>query len=118
MTAENSDGTVVYGRPFQKGVSGNPGGRSASVKLLRERARGHTDEAIATLVEALKDENVHARITAAKEILAIGWGKPSQSILVEQMDNADQPKTIEHEEVRASLDFAAFAKALKIAGSE
>jgi Family of unknown function (DUF5681) len=39
--------------PFEKGQSGNPGGRPKVVAEVRELARAHTGEAVATLVSIM-----------------------------------------------------------------
>ena len=63
----------IIGKPFPKGVSGNPGGRP---KGLAVRAREHADKAIDVLVAAMADDNPRVQIAAAKEILDRGYGKP------------------------------------------
>jgi hypothetical protein len=60
-------------KPFPKGVSGNPGGRP---KGIAAKAREHTDAALDVLVEGMGDNDPRVRVTAAKEILDRGWGKP------------------------------------------
>jgi hypothetical protein len=64
--------------PFQPGQSGNPAGRRREDGSLREMARAHTEEAIRTLVEALKNER--NCVAAATALLDRGWGKPVQAI--------------------------------------
>jgi hypothetical protein len=83
------------GRPFAKGVSGNPGGRpaqgpdrrkiEADARLL---ARSHGVEAVENLVAIMNDEAAPhmARIIAANAILDRGWGKPPQAIQVYECD--------------------------------
>lgn len=68
------------GRPFEKGKSGNPGGRPAGLAAFREKAQKVADIALKVLVEALKDDDVRNRVAAAKEILDRAWGKPTQEI--------------------------------------
>ena len=88
------------GRPFPKGVSGNPGGRpargpdrrkiEADARLL---ARSHGVEAVENLVAIMNDEAAPhmARIIAANAILDRGWGRPP--ISVEMYDGGDvQPE--------------------------
>jgi hypothetical protein len=88
------------GRPFPKGVSGNPGGRpaqgpdrrkiEADARLL---ARSHGVEAVEKLVAVMKDPSAShmAQILAANAILERGWGRPPMS--VEMYDGGDvQPE--------------------------
>lgn len=71
---------------FKKGESGNPGGR-AKVKLpdgrtLTDLAREHTEDAVKTLVEIMRDVQAPAaaRVAAADKILNRGWGQAPQTI--------------------------------------
>jgi hypothetical protein len=64
----------VIGRPFVRGVSGNPGGRPKGIEAI---AREHTPAAIAALVAAL--QNPRERVAAATVLLGYGWGKPVQA---------------------------------------
>lgn len=66
---------------FEKGQSGNPGGRPKGHGDLRELARQHTEKALKTLVEICDHgENESARVTAANSLLDRGWGKPAVPI--------------------------------------
>ena len=84
QAAENSGGTVkkVRGRPFQKGQSGNPGGRPKDLNGVRELARSYAGEAIETLVKIMRDKRASAsgRAGAAGAMLDRGFGKPTQPI--------------------------------------
>jgi len=69
---------------WQKGMSGNPGGRSPRVgpngESLAELARGKTQEALEALVEVCNDRAHPQRVAAANAILDRGWGKPKESV--------------------------------------
>jgi hypothetical protein len=66
--------------PFEKGKSGNPGGRPKVVGEVQALARQHTPEAIKTLALIMHDENAPpaARVSAANAIIDRGYGKPTQ----------------------------------------
>lgn len=65
--------------PWQKGQSGNPGGRPKVVGEIRDLARQHTATAIDTLVQVCKSgESESARVAAAQVLLDRGWGRPLQ----------------------------------------
>jgi hypothetical protein len=66
---------------FQKGQSGNPGGRPKAVVEVTELARQHTPDAIAALVHIMKTSDSDAAcVTAANSLLDGGWGKLAQSL--------------------------------------
>ena len=65
------------GRPFPKGKSGNPGGRPRDLAGLRELARLHAPEAIEELARlATKGRSEATRVSAIRELLDRGYGKP------------------------------------------
>jgi len=82
MSAANSNGSAKkkVGRPFAKGQSGNPSGRPKVIGEVRDLAREHTLEAIATLADALKDIDGRVRVAAANALLDRAYGKPAQAI--------------------------------------
>lgn len=67
---------------FEKGQSGNPGGRPKADIRVRELARAQTENAIATLVRVMEDGKAPpaARVAASSVILDRGWGKATQPI--------------------------------------
>ena len=70
---------------FQKGYSGNAGGRPKDEHRVAELARSYTTEAIDTLVALMrtaKDERV--RGTAAQALLDRGWGKPKVEVVTDE----------------------------------
>jgi hypothetical protein len=68
----------MRGRPFQKGVSPNPGGRPKVVGHIRDLARTHSEEAIGTLLTVMKNAKSPpaARVAAATAMLDRGHGRP------------------------------------------
>lgn len=68
---------------WKPGQSGNPGGRPKVVAEVRDLARAHTEDALATLASIMKNEGAPpaARVSAAAHILDRGYGKPQQSIV-------------------------------------
>ena len=68
--------------PFEKGKSGNPGGRPKADVRVRELAQAQTESAIAGLVRVLEgaESPAAARVSAAVALLDRGWGKPVQTI--------------------------------------
>jgi len=70
---------------FAPGVSGNPGGVSEARREMQELARLHSVEAIETAVRIMRTgKSETSRLVAANMLLDRGWGKPRQSVDVEQ----------------------------------
>ena len=83
----------VMGNPtgkggFEKGISGNPGGRPKIMDGVQELAREHTPAAINTLVSIMNDEKAHhsARVAASNAILDRGYGKAPASVKIENKE--------------------------------
>ena len=60
---------------FQKGKSGNPGGRPKATHSIQELAREHAPEAIKTLADISKNGTPGARVSAAIALLDRAYGK-------------------------------------------
>jgi len=67
---------------FQKGRSGNPGGRPKEIGEVRDLARQHTPQAIDALQAIMNEQQApaSARVAAAEALLNRGWGRPTQMI--------------------------------------
>ncbi len=66
------------GRPFPKGVSGNPGGRPKTIPEVKEILKAASPDAARTLVELLNSEKDSIRLAAAQDILDRTQGKAIQ----------------------------------------
>lgn len=68
-------------KPFQKGVSGNPGGRPKGTGDFRDKCRTYSDEALETLLEVMRSKATNttmpAKVSAARTLLAYAFGEPS-----------------------------------------
>lgn len=62
------------------GKSPNPAGRPAVASELRELARLHTNEAIERLVHWMRSADADASISAIKELLNRGYGRPESTV--------------------------------------
>lgn len=70
---------------YLPGNSGNPGGMSEAKREMQELARRHSVEAIERAVEIMRTgKNETIRLMAISMILDRAWGKPRQSVEIEQ----------------------------------
>ena len=67
---------------FQKGVSGNPGGRPREIGEIKELARCHTSAAIEALRGIAVDLSApaSARVAASEALLNRAWGRPCLAV--------------------------------------
>jgi hypothetical protein len=65
---------------FQKGQSGNPGGRPKESDEVKALARQYTPEAIERLAFWMRSENAKASVSACSSLIDRAWGKPVQSM--------------------------------------
>ncbi len=66
--------------PFEKGKSGNPGGRPKEVAEVRELAKKHGPAAIRRLAKLMASENERTAVAACEAVLNRGYGRPPQSV--------------------------------------
>lgn len=84
--AENSPATAT-GRPFQRGQSGNPGGRPKGNAALRAKCRDMDDELLERLrAIAMVADTDAASVAAIKLLLAYGHGAPEAKPLDDDDD--------------------------------
>lgn len=118
--ADGSGAKRVIGRPFRKGQSGNPGGMPKGTAEIKELARVHSADAIATIAKIMRDEAAPhaARVMAAERLLDRGFGKPKQFVeasvshFVEEMSREELEAYVIREAEELGFSHAA-AKAVR-----
>ena len=75
---ENTARTRERGGQWRKGYCPNPGGRPKAALDVQALARQYTEQAVRTLVEALRDPR--HKVAAATALLDRGWGKPTDTV--------------------------------------
>jgi hypothetical protein len=70
---------------WQKGQSGNPGGRPREVADIKELCRKFSRKAVDALVECLESSQERTRVAAAEALLDRGYGRPVQGLEVSQL---------------------------------
>jgi hypothetical protein len=70
-----------WGRPFPKGVSGNPGGRKKAPVNVVELARSATAKAMQTMIDIMENDTAPYSVRAycADKVMDRALGKPPQS---------------------------------------
>ena len=81
---------------WQKGQSGNPGGRPKTPEYLKDRIRSLSDKAVDALEQALASDDDRVKIQAAQILLDRGYGKSAQQ--------ADVTVTTKNDMAQAHLD--------------
>lgn len=64
-------------RPWQKGQSANPGGRSKRLEEIRSLAKKHSRRAFDRILELIESDDERVAMAAAKEVLDRAYGKPT-----------------------------------------
>jgi hypothetical protein len=66
---------------FQKGQSGNPGGRPKMPREMKDAIQKRTPELLRKLFAlAAQNDDLRVKTIAIKELLDRGWGKPAQIV--------------------------------------
>lgn len=88
--------------PFEKGHSGNPGGRPKESAEVKELARKHSTEAFNRVLALMRSDQPKVALSAAQEVLNRAWGKAPASL--EVSGEIRQPTVIRAPEVETSTE--------------
>src|SRR5262245_56666295 len=79
---EQRENSMTIGKPFQKGQSGNPGGRPKEIAEIKALARQHMPAALEALASIMNNPKASdaARVSAATALHDRGYDKPQQHI--------------------------------------
>jgi hypothetical protein len=88
LESETPPRRKLVGKPFQKGVSGNPTGRVRTEPRVRRYARSFDRAMVKVLAELAQDPKVppSERRRAAMDLIAVGSGRPA---LVQEIAGRD-----------------------------
>jgi hypothetical protein len=84
---------------FEKGKSGNPGGRPKENAEVKRLAREHGVTAIQKLAALMESDDERIVVAACQTLLDRGYGKPAQAIV--GGDDDDAPLRVETILIRA-----------------
>ena len=88
---------------YQKGQSGNPGGRPKVDPGVREALRAKTPRAVERLGELLESEDEEVALKAAIHVLDRNLGKPMQSVKKTVTHVKKSPRDLTLEELEQRL---------------
>jgi hypothetical protein len=75
-----TSGNAPKGKPFVKGISGNPKGTSWRIAEVKALALSHSAEAVERLVTHMRSKNPKISLAACVALLDRGLGRPVQEI--------------------------------------
>lgn len=105
MVSENKkpSGPGTGKKLFQKGQSGNPGGRPKELEDVKAAAREHSAQAIERLVHWMMSDDPRASVASANALLDRAFGKPQQSMDVDMRLSLELATRLEAARARKTL---------------